>query len=142
MLHVLFGFTACLPEYFRPGQQILYKGQTRIVHVLGNFRQRIFQILIDIQIVGLGGFHQAVDHGTGLHSVDGTNDVPVGSANGERPDGPLCSRVINGDLSVLQKYLQIFFLIYAVLQTVFRLLTANTGNVLFMNPREISLHKR
>ncbi len=134
MLHSLFGFTASLRECLRPGQQFLYKGQIRIVHVLGNFRQQIFQILIDLQIVGLGGLHQAVNYGTGLGTMDGINDVPVGPANDERPDGPLCSRVINGDRSVLQKYLQIFFLVHAVLQTVSRFFAGNTGNALLMNP--------
>ena len=79
------------------------------------------------------GFHQTVDHGTGLRSVDGIHDVPVGSANGERTDCPLCGRIINGDFTVFQKYPQIIFPIHAVSQTILVLLTDDTEKVLGMN---------
>ena len=82
MAKALFCFAAVLGQGLRPGQKIFYKVQAGILHVLGDLRQQVNQILINLQVVGFGGFYQTVDHGTGLRSVDGINDVPVGSANG------------------------------------------------------------
>ena len=105
----LFCLAAALRQGLRPGKKILYKAQSGILHVLGDLRQQMFQILINLQVVVLGGFHQAVDRGTGLCTVDGVNDVPAGPANGKGADGSLCRRIINGDLAVFQKYPQIFY---------------------------------
>lgn len=47
----------------------------------------------------------------------GVNDVPVGLAYTKRSDGPFTGGVINRYGAVIQEYLQIFLLVYTVLQT-------------------------
>lgn len=47
--------------------------------MLRNLGQQVFQVFVDLQLVGFCGFHQAVDHSTGLGAVDSVNDVPVGT---------------------------------------------------------------
>jgi len=63
--------------------------------MLLNLRQQVLQIFVDPQIVCLGSLHQTVDDRTGFCTVNGVNDVPVGSSNGERPDGLFCCRMID-----------------------------------------------
>ena len=133
MSKALFCFAAALGQSFRPGKKILYKAQAGILHVLGNLCQQVNQVLINLQVVGLGGFHQTVDRGTGLCTVDGVKDVPVGSTNSKGPDGSLYRRIINGNFSIFQEYPQIFFLVHTVLQTIFCFLTDDTGKVLGRN---------
>ena len=69
----LFCFAAALGQGLRPGKKILYKAQAGILHVLGDLRQQMNKILINLQVVGLGGFYQTVDRGTGLCTVEGVN---------------------------------------------------------------------
>ena len=69
----------------------------------------MLQILVDLQVVGLGGLYQAVDNRTGFGTVDGVNDMPVGSANGERPDNTLRCGIVDRDIPILQEYFQITF---------------------------------
>ena len=76
-------FPAFLREVFRPGKQVFQEVQTGSLHMLRYFCQQMLQIFVDLQPVRLGRFHQAVDNSTGLSTVDGVNDVPVGSSNGK-----------------------------------------------------------
>lgn len=59
----------------------------------------------------------------------GINDMPVGSANGKGPDHSLCSRIINGNLSMLPKHLQVELLIHTVPQAVPGFLADDTGTL-------------
>lgn len=90
-------FPAFLRKTFRPGKQVFQEVQAGIVHILRNLRQQMFQIFVDLQLVRLGRFHQAVDNSTGLGAVDGVNDVPVGPPNGKGTDRTLCCRIINAN---------------------------------------------
>ena len=85
-------FPAFLREDFRPGKQVFQEVQAGVVHMLWNLRQQMLQIFVDLQPVRLGRFHQAVDNSTGLSTVDGVNDVPVGSSNGKGTDRTLCCK--------------------------------------------------
>jgi hypothetical protein len=76
--------------------------------------QQMLQIFVDLQIIGLCSLHQTVDRCAGFGTVDGINDVPIRSANCERTDGTLCCGVIDGDISVLQEYTQVFLLVDTV----------------------------
>ena len=80
-----------------------------------------------------GGFHQAVNHRTGFGTVDGVDEVPVGTAHRKGADHPLRGSVVNGDPAVLQEHLQVFLLVQAVFQTVPRLLTQDRGRLLLPN---------
>lgn len=70
-------FPAFLREVFRPRKQVFQEVQTGALHMLRNLRQQMLQIFVDLQLVRLGRFHQAIDNSTGLRTVDGVNDVPV-----------------------------------------------------------------
>ena len=74
----------------------------------------MFQILVNLQIVGLGSLHQTVDGCAGFGTVDGVNDMPVGSTNGERPDGTLRCGIVDRNIPILQEYFQVFLLVYTV----------------------------
>ena len=74
----------------------------------------MLQIRINLQIICLGSFYKAVDGRTGFGTVDGIHDMPVGSANGERPNGPLCCGVVDGDIPILQEDSQVLLLVYTV----------------------------
>ena len=89
-------FPAFLREVFRPGKQVFQEVQAGVVHMLWDLCQQMLQIFVDLQLVRLGRFHQAVDNSTGLRAVDGVNDVPVGPPNGKGTDRTLCCRIING----------------------------------------------
>ena len=82
-------FVAFLRQLFRPGKQILQKIHAGVIYVFRDLRQQMLQVFVDLQVVGLGSLYQAVDNCTCFGAVDGVNDMPVGSANGERPDGSL-----------------------------------------------------
>lgn len=82
--------------------------------MLWDLGQKMLQIFIDFQIVRLRCFHETVDDRARFGAMNSINDMPVGSANGEWPDSPLCCGIINGYISILQEYAQIFLLIQAV----------------------------
>lgn len=58
-------------------------------------------VFVDLQLVGLG-------------TVDGVNDVPVGSANGKQPDGSLRCGTVDRDIAIVQKHLEVLLLVDAV----------------------------
>ena len=86
--------------------------------MLWDLGQKMLQIFIDLQIVRLRCFHKAVDDRARFGAMNGINDMPVGSANGEWLDGSLSCGIINGYISILQEYAQIFLLIQAVPQPI------------------------
>ena len=59
----------------------------------------MLQVFVDLQVVGLGGLYQAVDNRTGFGTVDGVNDMPVGSTSGERPDGSLRCGIVDTSMN-------------------------------------------
>ena len=79
---------AFLRQLLRPGKQVFQEVHAGVIHMLWDLRQQMLQIIVDLQLVCFGGFHQAVDHGAGLSTVDGVNDMPVGTANGKEADRP------------------------------------------------------
>ena len=132
---------AFLRQLLRPGEQVVQEGQAGVVHVLRDLGQQVLQVFVDLQLVRLGRFHQAVDHCAGLGTVDGVDDVPVGPANGEGTDRTLCCRVVDGNFAVFQEYFQVFLLVQAVFQGIPRLLAQDRGRLLFFYPCEVSLHE-
>ena len=46
----------------------------------------MFEILVDVQFVGFRCFHDAMQHGTGLSSVNSIDHLPVFLSNTKRPD--------------------------------------------------------
>ena len=68
----------------------------------------MLQVFVDLQVVGLGSLHQAVDNCTCFGAVDGVNDMPVGSANGERPDGSPVAELSIGMLPSSRNTLRYF----------------------------------
>ena len=132
---------ALIRQLLRPREHVFQEVQAGVVHVLRDLGQQVFRVFVDLHLVRLGCLHQAVNNRAGLGTVDSVNDVPVGAANGERPDCTLCSGIIDGDLTVFQEYFQVFLLVQAEFQTVSRLLTQNRSELLFVNPCKVSLHK-
>ena len=88
-------FPALTRQLLRPGEEVIQEVQAGVVHVLRDLRQQVLQVFVDLKPVRLGCFHQAVDDRTGLGTMDGVDEVPVGSANGERPDRTLRGRVVD-----------------------------------------------
>ena len=107
-------FVAFFRQLLRPGKQILPEVHIGFIHVFRDLRQQLLQVFVDLQLVGLGSLYQAVDDRTGFGTVDGVNDMPVGSTNGKGADGTLRCGIIDGDIPILQEYFQIFLLVHAV----------------------------
>ena len=105
-LVVLCLFAALLRQVLRPGEEVIQEVQTGIVHVLRDLGQQVLQVFVDLQLVRLGGFHQAVNHRTGFGSVNGINDMPVGTSHRKGTDRTLRGSVVNGDPAVHQEHLQ------------------------------------
>ena len=77
-------------QLLRPGKQIFQEVHIGFIHMLRNLRQQVLQIFVDLQVICLGSLHQTIDGRTGFGTMDGINDMPVGSSNGERPDSCKC----------------------------------------------------
>ena len=95
-------------------QQILQKIHAGVIYVFRDLRQQMLQVFVDLQLVGVGGLYQAVDNRTGFGTVDGINDMPVGSANGERPDGSLRCGIVDRDVAILQEHFEVLLLVNTV----------------------------
>ena len=135
-------FVALLWQLLRPRKQILQEVHIGFINVFRDLRQKMLQVFVDILLVGLGGLYQTVDDRAGFGTVDGVNDMPVGSANGEGADCPFCCRVVDRDIAIFQKYLEVLLLVSAVVQAIPGLLAEDSCRILLVNPCKISLHKR
>ena len=58
------------------------------------------QVINRLQVVGLGGFHQAVEHRTGIGAAMGVGKQPGFAAYHERFDGALGAVVVDVDTPV------------------------------------------
>ena len=74
----------------------------------------MLQVFVDLQVVGLGGLYQAVDNRTGFGTVDGINDMPVGSANGKGADSTLRCGIVDRNIPILQEHFEVLLLVNAV----------------------------
>ena len=83
--------------------------------------QQMFRVLVRFQIVGLCCLCDTVDHSGCLCSVYGINDFPVLLSDAEATDGTLRSIIIHRNISIIQKYPEIFFLIQKVGKSSFQL---------------------
>jgi len=99
----------------------------------------MFDVIINVQVVCTRSFSDTVNNCTCLGSADGIDGYPVFAADREIPQCPLRSRIVYGDFAVGQEYLQIFFLIHAVLQTHggFTFRKNRTARKGFSDPRKI-----
>lgn len=70
----------------RPGEQFAKEFQVIIIHVLWNLCEKQFQILIGVNLIGLGCFYKAVKHGAGFCAIVGFHENEVLSADGKRTD--------------------------------------------------------
>ncbi len=59
------------------------------------------QVLVGFDAVGLGGFDQGVQIGTGGRAADGVGEQPVAPADDEGPDRVFASIVVNGEASII-----------------------------------------
>ena len=130
-------FPANIRQVFGPGHQILQIRRIGVVDVLHHDRKQMLQIFVWLQLICLCRFNNAVNDGAGVCPFEGINHVPVGSSNREWANGSLAGRIINRDISVLQKDLEIFFLIDAVPQTVLRFLAHHGIRIDLLYPREV-----
>lgn len=69
--------------------------------MLGDFGQKILQIIVRLQIVRLCRLNEAVDYGAGSSSVDSINENPVLPAYREWAYGPFRSGIIHRDQSIV-----------------------------------------
>ena len=105
---------ALFRKLLRPREEVFQEVHAGVIHVLWDFRQQMLQILVDLQVVCLGGLHQTVDGCAGFGTVDGVNDVPVGATNGKGADSTLRCGVVDRNIPILQEYFQVFLLVYTV----------------------------
>ena len=75
----------------------------------------MLEVIVRVQIVGLGCLYNAVDDGTGLRTGDRVDHQPVPATYCKVADRGFCQVIIKRDLSVLQKLPQVFLLVDAVL---------------------------
>ena len=52
--------------------------------MVGHYREEIFKVIIDIDVIGQSGLNKAVSDGTGFCSVNGVDVHPVLPSEGER----------------------------------------------------------
>ena len=69
---------------------------------IGQFLEKIGQISVWLQAIGLTGLDDAVNRGTGFRSFGRSTEQPVFPAYGEVPDGPFTDIVRHGSFSVFQ----------------------------------------
>ena len=85
---------------WRPGEQFIKEVQVIIIHVLWNLCKKQFQILIGVNLIGLGCFYKAVKHGAGFCTIVGFHYNEVFSADGKGTDSLFCIVVIGRNHSV------------------------------------------
>ena len=110
--------------------------------MLGDLCEKVFEILIGLEIVGLRRFNYAVNDSARLCTFHGINHVPVGAPNAERTDRTLTRRVVDGNLTVVKERFQIPFLVDAVIKTIFGFLAYDRILVNLFCPCEVRLHQR
>lgn len=69
---------------------------------IGQFLEKIGQISVWLQAIGLTGLDDAVNRGTGFCSFGRSAEQPVLPAYGEVPDGPFTDIVRHGSFSIFQ----------------------------------------
>lgn len=55
-----------MTDVVRPGEQILYKRAVSVVQMLHKFLKDIVNVVIDVRVISLGGFHETVEYSIGL----------------------------------------------------------------------------
>ena len=76
--------------------------------------QEILHIIERLQIVGLCSFHNAVNDCGSLGSIDCIDHLPILLPDTKTPDCPFRCVIINRDVSIREKYTEIFFLIQCI----------------------------
>ena len=79
-----------------------------------NLFQEILYIIEWLQIVCFCCFNNAVNDCGSLGSIDRINHLPILLSNTKTPDCPFGCIIINWDISIREKYPEIFFLIQSV----------------------------
>ena len=82
--------------------------------MLWDFCKKVFEVIVDIQIICFGGFNNAVQYGAGLSSMYCIDQLPVFLSNTKWPDRLFGQVVIKWYLWIIKECPQIFFLIDAV----------------------------
>jgi hypothetical protein len=70
-----------------------------------------------IQVIRLGGLDNRIDPGTRFGTTFGIKEQPVFPADRKRADCSLGCRIVDRDLSIIQKNTEVFFLMDAVIKT-------------------------
>ena len=120
--------------------QFVKEFQVIIIHVLWNLCEKQFQILIGVNLIGLGCFYEAVKHGAGFCTIVGFHENEVLSADGKRTDSLFRIVVIGWNHSVIQEYTKVFFLIDAVSESFPDSAVMCDLTVLLFYPFEISVN--
>ena len=81
------------------GEQTVQEASVRIVHVLWDFSEKIFEVWL--KTICLRRLHKAVDRGAGFGAVERIKEVSIVTATAERTDRSLTGGVIYGDVCVL-----------------------------------------
>ena len=76
--------------------------------------KQVFEILVDIEIIGFCCLYYAIKDRACFGSVNGVYELPVFLPNTKRPDSLLSRVVIKRYLWIRKKFSQILFLIKAV----------------------------
>ena len=109
--------------------------------MLRDLCKEILKIIIGLQVVRLRSLRYAIDDRTGLRSGNRIDHHPVLLPYTEPPDGLLCCIVMHRYFSIIQKYLQVFFLVQAVMEPFPCLpFPGDTADILFYS-FEIRLHQ-
>jgi hypothetical protein len=83
-----------------PGQQRLVVLEARC---LGQCGEQRAQVLVGLDGVGLGGFNQRVQIGTGGRTADGVGEQPVAPADDEGPDRVLAGVIIDWKAPIIDE---------------------------------------
>lgn len=66
-----------MTDVVRPGEKILYKRAVSVVQMLHKFLKDIVNVVIDVKVISLGGFHETVEHSIELGILYRVGSNPV-----------------------------------------------------------------
>lgn len=72
---------------FGPGKKIIQIRWILIFGMIGKFCKQKFEVLVRVQVVGLGGLNETVENSTGLCTFRSIDDYEILPAESKRTDG-------------------------------------------------------
>ena len=110
----VFKICGFLPEVFLTKEEDLSEKKIPVIHVFRNLFQEMPHIIKGPQIIGFCSFHYAVNDCGSPGTIDCINHLPIFLPNTKTSDRSFGRIIIDWNISVCEKYTEIFFLIQRI----------------------------